>query len=755
MTQQPRRRVLAWALVCAACSASTRTSSPGAGDPDPGREFRLHYSNPGGMWLPQQLQLPQHRETLRRMGVQLDAAALSDPRGELLGSIVWLGNCTGSFVSPDGLILTNYHCVQEALQIHTDTKAGRNLLEDGFLARTQADELPVGVGRHALVGYAVTDVTAKVRDALDKIDDPVQRVLAMEQHVRALYRTACTLRSSSVPCSILPHYGGALYLLTRSIALNDLRLVYAPARAVGGYGGEADNWKWPHHAGDWALLRAYVGGDGTARDHAASNVPFHPRRHLRISTAGVRAGDFVMAAGYPEFTSRTAPAARIRNLVEVVLPSRIAWAKEQYAAAEQLAADPTDTGVKARLARQAIQNGLARDEVMLAGLTEGGILAQKDALDRRIRDWAAQPGRERHAQAIQALDRWEPMYGFASRADFLRERVFGGSQLLDTARHLLRWAEQRARASTDRRLGFQDYYLPEAREGERRFRWSYDRALDRALFRRALVLASRLPEAERPWLPVLLGADAAVIDEALIDRTLDDWYRAPPIEDEDRRVAWLETGTTAQLAASADPFLQAARRIWPMLEADEAKLLAQRGESLLLMPWYVDAMYEVLGRRLAPDAGGSLRVSYGTVKAMASAPDGPAASPFTVASQLLTRDTGQEPFRAPPELLSAIASRAYGPYADPALGGELPINFLSDLDIDTTGSSSGSPVLDRRGELVGLVCDIPLAGAPDIVFDPATARTIAVDIRYLVWTLDLLDGGDRLIEAMGLRPRLP
>jgi hypothetical protein len=161
----------------------------------------------------------------------------------------------------------------------------------------------------------------------------------------------------------------------------------------------------------------------------------------------------------------------------------------------------------------------------------------------------------------------------------------------------------------------------------------------------------------------------------------------------------------------------------------------------------------VLGRRLAPDANGSLRISYGTVKAMASAPDEPAASPFTVASELFDRDTGLDPFRVPRKLLSAIASRTYGPYADSELGGELPINFLSDLD--TTGGSSGSPVLDRRGELVGLAFDSTLEGAPDIVFDPATARTISVDIRYLIWTLDLLDGGDRLIEEMGLKPRLP
>jgi hypothetical protein len=205
---------------------------------------------------------------------------------------------------------------------------------------------------------------------------------------------------------------------------------------------------------------------------------------------------------------------------------------------------------------------------------------------------AAQPGHERHAQAIQALDRLENEYARTLRSDYLRGEVFGGSQLLGKARYLLRWAEQRARPNTDRRLGFQNVYLRGALDGERRFPWSYDRTLDRATFRRVLILASRLPEAERTWLPVLLGVDAAVIDEAMIDRTLDDWYRAPQIEDEQRRIAWLKTGTMAQLEAAPDPFLQAARRIWPMLKADEAKALARQGQWLLLGPWYVDAMQQ-------------------------------------------------------------------------------------------------------------------------------------------------------------------
>ena len=199
MKQLATRCALAWALICTACGGvSTRTISPEAGEPeagepDPEREFRLHYSNTGGMWLPMQMKLPLHVETLRRMGVRIDAEALSDPFTGPIGAVVWIGGCTGSFVSPDGLILTAYHCVQDVLQRNTDRKTHRNIVEDGFLARTRADELPAGAGHHLLLGYAVTDVTAKVRDGLDKVNDPIARALRVEQNVMTLYQ-ACNRR---------------------------------------------------------------------------------------------------------------------------------------------------------------------------------------------------------------------------------------------------------------------------------------------------------------------------------------------------------------------------------------------------------------------------------------------------------------------------------------------------------------------------------------------------------------------------------
>jgi hypothetical protein len=741
-----------------AAASDTRPASPVAESPaappaDPALGFRLQYTNPGGMWLPQQMTLPVHVETFRNMGVQLDAKTLSDPLASPLNAVVSLQGCTASFVSPDGLIITNHHCVQGALQLNTDRKAGQNLVEDGYMANTRADEKPAGPAQRVLVAQAFRDVTKDVRDGLDKIKDPIARKEESEKRIKGLL-AACEKDRPGIRCTVRGYFGGGMYIQTENLEIRDVRLVYAPARGIGNYGGEVDNWHWPRHTGDWSFYRAYVGKDGNPADYSTENVPFHPKSHLRVSTAGLKPGDFVMVTGYPGRTSRSRTAADIHHDVEWTLPYRIAFAEERYKIAEAHLTDDGETGTKATVMKQGVQNFLEKDRGVLAGLTKGNLLAQKDALDKQIKDWAAQPGHESYKQAIERLEQIGADERRTARVDFDRGIAVDGSQLMVVALNLTRWAEERAKKNEDRKPGFQDRDLNQSLGRQKQFGRTFDRVLDRANFRLGLVRALQLPEADRPWLATLLDArKGARIDEAMIDKTLDAWYGAQQLEDEKLRVALLQTGTLAQLKASKDPFLKAAQRIWPIVKAEEKKSDTRQGELLLVTPAYVDAMRQVLGGQLAPDANASLRITYGTVKSFKPESKDPADWPLTTASQILAKDTGKAPFNAPKKVLAAIKAKNYGPYADPTLGGELAIDFLSDLDI--TGGNSGSPTLNSKGELVGLAFDGNIEGvASDVVFNPTTTRTISVDIRYALWTLDLLDNGDHLLKEMGITPKL-
>jgi len=720
--------------------------------PDPALGFRVHYSDPGGMWMPAQMVLPQHVENFKDMGVAIDPKTLADPLAEPLAAVVFLGGCTASFVSPEGLLVTNHHCVQGALQLNSDEK--RNLVEDGFLAKTKGDELPAGPAQRVTVLQAYKDVTKDMRDGLDAIKDPVARKEEAEKRQKQLV-AACEKEHAGARCQVSSFFKGDYYQLLEFLELRDVRVVYAPARSVGDYGGEIDNWGWPRHTGDWSFFRAYVGKDGKPADYSPDNVPYQPRHWLKVTTAGVEPDDFVMVAGYPGSTNRMATASEIHHDIEWVYPYLIAYYKERYALAESHLKDGGETAIKAGVAKQFLQNGLEKFNGILTGLQKDPeLVAQKDELDKKVKAWAAQPGHEVQKQAIDKLESILADERRTARVDFDRGAVFRGSSLLGAALSFTRWAEEREKKDADRKPGFQDRDMPHAIAGQKQLGKQYDRTLDRANFRLALVRAIQLPEADRPWLAQLLDTrKGQPIDEALIDKTLDAWYKAPGLEDEKLRLQLLEKATPAQLRSSRDPFIRAAQRVWGTVKAEEKKSDARSGELLLVRPVYFQALKEVLGGALAPDANATLRISYGTVRSLHPESKDPADSPITVASQILAKDTGKEPFNAPQKLLDAIKAKKFGPYADPLLGGDLAIDFEADLDI--TGGNSGSPVLNGKGELVGLAFDGNKEGlASDVVFNPATTRSIQVDARYMIWTMDLLDGADHLVREMGLEPRM-
>ena len=435
----------------------------------------------------------------------------------------------------------------------------------------------------------------------------------------------------------------------------------------------------------------------------------------------------------------------------------IAYYKERYALAEKYVADPDkERAQKATVLKQGLQNGLEKFNGIVAGCQQNpDLVAQKDSLDQKAKAWAAQPGHEQYKQGIDKLEAILSDSRRTARVDFDRMAAFRGSSLLSTAISLTRWAEERAKKDADRKPGYQDRDMPRAKSGQKQFAKQFDRVLDRAGFRLGLVRALQLPEADRPWLAQLLGVKKGQkIDEASIDQTLDAWYKGERLEDEKLRTELLEKGTMAQLKASKDPFIQAAQRVWPTVKAEEKKDDARVGDLLLARPLYEEAVKQTLGGALAPDANSTLRITYGTVRSLKPDSKDPADWPFTVASQILAKNTGTGEFNAPKKELDAIRAKQFGSYADPKLGNDLPIDFESDLDI--TGGNSGSPTLNSKGELVGLAFDGNKEGlASDVVFNGQTTRTIQVDARYMIWTMDTIDGAKALIKEMGLAPKMP
>ena len=715
---------------------------------DPFLEFRKHYADPGGMWLPSQMALPQHAENFKKMGVQLSAEQLTNPLADPLAAVVSLGGCTASFVSPEGLIVTNHHCVQGALQYNSDKD--HNYVENGFLAKTRADEKSIGANGRVMIAQAFTDVTKEMRDGLEKIADPIKRKDESEKREKELI-AGCEKDKPGIKCSVRSFFRGGLYQLIESLEIRDVRLVYAPTRSVGDYGGEVDNWQWPRHTGDFSFYRAYVGKDGKPADFSADNVPYASKHFLKVSDKGIKDADFVMVTGYPGTTNRTNTAEEIHHDLDWYYPYLIKYLHQRYDLTEQLIKLGGNTAIKAGVAKQSVQNGLAKYQGVLDGMSKGDQMARKDALDKQVREWAAQKGHEAIAKEIAEMDKLLLEQQKTARVDMDRNLAFGGSSLLRTALGFVRNAEERPKKDADRKPGFQDRDLTNKIAAQKAFARNYDRALDRAVFRLTLTRALDLPEKDRPWLATIVGTKK--VDAAAIDKALDAMYAKTKMEDETTRIDLLTKGTMAEMKASNDPFIKVAVALWPTVKAQEKKDDTFAGNFMLVAPAYVEAMRQVLGGFLSPDANSTLRVTYGTVRAMKPGATAEADLPFTFAKQLLITESGKEPFNSPKAVLDAVRAKNYGPYGDPRYGGELPVDFLSDVDI--TGGNSGSPTLNDKGELVGLAFDGTIGGvSSDVVFNGDITRTIHVDARYMLWMMDAIDGADHLVKEMGIEPRI-
>ncbi|HEX9093434.1 MAG TPA: S46 family peptidase, partial [Coriobacteriia bacterium] len=250
-----------------------------------------------GMWMPQQI--PDLAAKLREMGFQGDPAAFADLTGQPMGAIVSLGGCTASFVSPEGLIATNHHCAVGALQYNSTPQ--KNLLVDGFLAKTREEEVSNGPGARVFVTVSVKEVTGAITGKIDPKLDDRKRYDVVDRRTKERI-AACEV--GGLRCSVTSFFGGLKYFEIAQLEIQDVRTVYAPAVGIGNFGGETDNWRWPRHTGDWSFFRAYVGKDGKPAAPAKDNVPYRPAHWLTVQPAGVKEGDLVFVVGYPGRTQR-------------------------------------------------------------------------------------------------------------------------------------------------------------------------------------------------------------------------------------------------------------------------------------------------------------------------------------------------------------------------------------------------------------------------------------------------------------------
>ncbi len=687
-----------------------------------------------GMWLPSQT--AKIGDKLRAAGLQIDPAKLGDLNAAPLNAIISLGGCSAAFVSPKGLVVTNHHCVYDSVQYNS--KAGRDYLTDGFMAKTDADELAATPGSRIHVIEDLRDVTAQMTRGLTDAITGKARFDLIDANRKTLIAT-CE-KQPSRRCDVRAYFGGAQYFLQQQLEIKDVRLVYAPASGVGNFGAETDNWMWPRHTGDWGFYRAYVAPDGSSKPFDKANVPFKPKSFLKIAKDGVKDGDFVMVAGFPGSTSREATAAEATFNFKSYAPLYQKLLSDYSDLIMRETATDKETSIRyASIVKQA-DNYKKKTLGEEAGAEAIDLDGRKARQQAAYRGWiAADPARvTNYGSAATALDALI-VEDQQSQLDALRLGTLGRAQLLSAARTAYRWAKERAKPDAQRENGYQDRDRQLRSDGLARVERRYVARVDRAILEQALREFAMVPAARRD---VAFEAKLKAIG-------LDRLYGETRLADTATRVALLDM-TPAQLEASADPFVQLAVALYPGDVAREAAAKDRAGRTQAARSVYMRGMLAFAaseGRTLFPDANGSLRFTYGKVQGRTR--DGQIWTPFTTAPGFLAKFTGRGDFVAPANIIAAMKAGDFGTYAAPALG-TLPINYLSTVDI--TNGNSGSSTLNAKGEFVGLAFDGTLDGViSDWSFDPAINRTIHADSRFMLWTMDKVDGAGRLLTEMGVR----
>ncbi len=727
---------------------------------------RPTFENPGGMWMPHQI--AEHAGKLKDLGLAIDPAALSAPTSDVLSAVVSLGGCSASFVSPDGLVATNHHCATAALQ-HNST-AAKNLLEDGFLAKTREAEPNNGPQARIYVTRSASDVTKSITEGLEKIDGDQARYKQLEERQKKMV-ASCESELESIPgkgdggakatgparkregvrCSVVSFYEGAQWFLIEQTEIRDVRLVWAPPSGVGNYGGEIDNWRWPRHTGDVTLFRAYVGKDGKPADPSPQNVPYKPAHWLKVANAPLHEGDLVFVAGYPARTNTLKTKSEVTEALEWAYPRKQKLYEDYLARLERVTKDDKEAQIRAASYVRRFGNALTNTKGQIEGLSKGGLAAQKDKIDRDLRAFvAADP--ERQAKWGKVLDEIEEEVrkGAVFReADAELDEILL-PKLVSAAATIVRMAEERAKPDADRDPEYQERNWSRHEQAFEGLATSYHRAVDEAVLGLALERALATPEKDRSAaVALVVGKESS---PAGIARATSAIYGGTKLGDAAVRLALLKKATTADLKKNKDPLIQLALKLRPLGKAMEDRRERAGGKMAILKPRYIEVLKAFRKEPFAPDANSTLRITYGTVRGYRPQAAAPVHRPFTRLDEVVTKNQGKKPFDVPEPLLAAHKAKRFGPYVDATLG-DVPVDFLADLHI--TGGNSGSATLNAKGELVGLVFDGNYESmASDWLFVPEITRSIHVDVRYVLWLLDAVFDGDHLLREMGVEPKI-
>lgn len=698
--------------------------------------FSVKLSAHEGMWIPALLKSLNESE-MKSFGLKLSAEDIySINNSSLKDAIVHFGGfCTGEIISDQGLVLTNHHCGYGAIQSHSSVE--QDYLTDGFWAKNKGQELP-NEGLFVTFIVSIEDVSDKIFAGTDTLKNPEPVIRRNISDLSALANA-----EEGIDAFVRAFYYGNQYYLIRTKSYKDIRLVGAPPSSIGKYGGDTDNWVWPRHTGDFSMFRIYADKNNEPAAYSEDNVPFKPKKHLPISMKGSDDGEFAMVYGFPGRTEHFLSSYQVEHVIESLNPARIAMRDASLEVINEARANDAAIRIQYASKQSSIANAWKKWKGQSRGLIMFNAIDKKRAFEEEFLKRAKAQNEEKYYNVLADLNMLQRNLGPTSlaRANFI-ELAYVSSELFRHAYSFDKLNNLYVSNASDGDVFQEKQKLKSRLEG---FFKDYNKQVDKDILKAQLGLYRKLMDKKflTPWI-------AELRTQEQIDRYLDKLYDKTMFVDQKALEDILTAGGTVGLKKLfKDPAFIAMKDLFTTYFANIAPdYQALSGEEERLMSIYVEGILKLFPELDHwPDANSTLRLSYGKVEG--SEPmDGVLYEPQTTMDGLLAKYIeGDRDFDLPKRLLDLGEAKDYGNYANEK--GELVVCFTSSNH--TSGGNSGSPVINGKGELIGLNFDRSWESTmSDIMFDPSICRNIAVDIRYILFVVDKYANASHLIEEMDL-----
>jgi hypothetical protein len=709
-----------------------------------------------GMWLLPQVNGPVY-DALKTKGLLLPESAFHGGETSTLNrAIVRInvgegGGGTGSFVSPRGLILTNHHVAYDG--IASNSSVDVNFLKDGFIAKSLNEEIEA-LGFSLYIPIEQIEVTAQLAQSATRQD-----ARSAEEAMRAARQQIIQSKTGDNPdiiAEIDDYWSGNRQFMSVYRIIRDVRLVFAPPSSIGKFGGDIDNWMWPRHTGDFTFLRAYVAPDGSSRPYDKENVPFVPDRFLQVSADGYKDGEFTMIMGFPGTTYRNESSYHFQYYQESQHPVLIRMFKGIMAGLEAEAASDPELEVATASDRASYANSLKYFEGIHKGFSDYSIVDQRRKQEEAFTEWLKEDifRQTEYSDVLPMVKKgYENMSQYGAMI-YAYVYTLNNSPLLEVAGLFApAYALLNGELSRDQ---LDSAEIDSIRIVAAEAASLIDADIEFARLRHFLVALAELPENVRPAiLTELFGGSNGTDLEAKVNQFLEGQRTESVIFNKEKAETILAMNNPGGETVQLDPFVQLYREL---LQGYYSNIEGfQRAGSFMNQAekGYVAAMLSFRDDPLQyPDANFTLRLTGGRIMDVHVRDTTFAAR--TYAEEILPKYSGIDPFDAPERQLKWVndwlKAKARNPkataskYADS--DGRLVVNFLSSNDI--TGGNSGSPIMNAKGEIIGVAFDGLIEGVvADYFHDPKYSRTISVDIRYVLHITDELYGLKYLIDEMG------